>query len=131
MSGHGKNPLIERVNNVWGSCAGAGSDFFHLYNNTRRNEMERLKKMDEDWEVKVEADEFETRRLQRKELVDNKTLKNSLKRKKKKEAKKRYFDQIKDNKRADEALAQFAEGAPSIPLSSNVKVQKGPSPFED
>lgn len=51
--------LIERVNNVWGSTAGAGSDFFHTYRKHRAVEMQRLKKLDEQHDEEQEALEFQ------------------------------------------------------------------------
>lgn len=50
---------IERVNNVWGSTAGAGSDFFHIYRKHRAHEMERLKQLDDDYEKEQEDREFQ------------------------------------------------------------------------
>lgn len=53
--------LIEKVNNVWGSTAGAGSDFFHTYRKHREVEMERLKKLDEEFDEQRESREFQIR----------------------------------------------------------------------
>lgn len=53
--------LMEKVNNVWGSTAGAGSDFFHTYRKHRATEMDRLKQLDEEYEDEKEATEFEER----------------------------------------------------------------------
>lgn len=53
--------LIEKVNNVWGSTAGAGSDFFHIYRKHRATEMQRLKELDEVYENEKEAEEFQRR----------------------------------------------------------------------
>ena len=57
-------PMLERVNNVWGSTAGAGSDFFHIYRKHRAHEMERLRKLDEDYEREKEEEDFQQRRLE-------------------------------------------------------------------
>lgn len=53
--------LMEKVNNVWGSTAGAGSDFFHTYRKHRAVEMKRLKKLDEEYEEEKEAEGFQKR----------------------------------------------------------------------
>jgi hypothetical protein len=56
-----KKVLVDRVNNVWGSTAGAGSDFFHIYRKHRTREMERLKQLDEQHELQEEEKEFQQR----------------------------------------------------------------------
>ncbi|KAF8821104.1 hypothetical protein IE077_004383 [Cardiosporidium cionae] len=53
---------IEKVSNVWGSSAGAGSDFFDIYRRHRYTEMDRLQKMDEDWKDEVESKIYQKQR---------------------------------------------------------------------
>eukprot|EP01069_Polyplicarium_translucidae_P005396 Polyplicarium_translucidae@DN2779_c0_g1_i1.p1 len=56
--------VFEKVHNAWGSTAGAGSDFFHVYRKHRSVELARLKKMDEEWDEKMVQDEFRKRRTE-------------------------------------------------------------------
>nr|CEL67812.1 TPA: hypothetical protein BN1204_035990 [Neospora caninum Liverpool] len=56
---------IEKVVNAWGSAAGAGSDFFDRYRQTRNVELKRLEEMEADWRKKVEAEEFQLQRHRR------------------------------------------------------------------
>ncbi|KAF4730082.1 hypothetical protein FOZ63_031147, partial [Perkinsus olseni] len=45
-----KRPVFDRQRSMQGSSAGAGSDFFGKYQKHRTIELERLRKMDEDWD---------------------------------------------------------------------------------
>lgn len=75
----------ERVYNVMGSCAGAGSGDFHLYRHTRRAELNRLEKMDQEAKV-VELDaDFERRVAEKRKECEERTAKNAEKRRRKKE----------------------------------------------
>lgn len=47
---HPPTLVFDRQRSVQGSSAGAGSDFFGKYQKHRTIEMERLRKMDEDWD---------------------------------------------------------------------------------
>merc|ERR1719433_33864 len=58
----GNRATLEKVNNVWGSCAGSGSDAFPIYRRHRNHEFERLEKMDRDWEELHEAETFQNKR---------------------------------------------------------------------
>eukprot|EP00918_Siedleckia_nematoides_P104548 GHVU01228161.1.p2 GENE.GHVU01228161.1~~GHVU01228161.1.p2 ORF type:complete len:147 (+),score=35.45 GHVU01228161.1:117-557(+) len=80
-----KGVQFEKVNNVWGSTAGAGSDFFHLYRKHRTHEMERLKELDEEDERKREQEDFKKSLEDRQRMAELKTAKNVAKRKKKKD----------------------------------------------
>lgn len=75
----------ERVYNVMGSCAGAGSGDFHLYRHTRRAELSRLEKMDKEAKlVELDAD-FERRVAEKRKECEERTAKNAEKRRRKKE----------------------------------------------
>eukprot|EP01071_Lankesteria_metandrocarpae_P001236 Lankesteria_metandrocarpae@DN1402_c0_g1_i1.p1 len=77
----------EKVVNVWGSVAGAGSDFFHLYRNHRNTEMNRLKEMDEEEDERLANEELQHTRERRAAIEANKTAKRAAKRKRKSTAK--------------------------------------------
>ncbi|CEM12728.1 unnamed protein product [Vitrella brassicaformis CCMP3155] len=94
---------IEKVNNVWGSTAGAGSDFFHVYRKHRRIEMDRLKKMDEDWEAQQETEEMLKRKQDRERAAETERRKKAQRRHKRKENKER----AKELKKTAETMNQF------------------------
>mmetsp|Transcript_25880 Transcript_25880/g.24699 ORF Transcript_25880/g.24699 Transcript_25880/m.24699 type:complete len:163 (+) Transcript_25880:133-621(+) len=93
---------IEKVDNsVTGSCAGAGSEQFHIFRASRRRELDRLDNMD-----RVAADEEENRlhfeKINRnKRECDEKTSKNAEKRKRKKVKKSEYKKPSDGNKLSD------------------------------
>lgn len=81
----GGKPKIERVDNsTTGSCAGAGSEQFHLYLSARRRERERLEQIDREETVKEQERLFAEKVAQNKRKADERTHKNAEKRKKKK-----------------------------------------------
>lgn len=54
--------VFDKVQQTWGSSAGAGSDFFHMYRKRRAHELDRLEKMDADWDEKCQHREFQQKR---------------------------------------------------------------------
>lgn len=75
----------ERVYNVMGSCAGAGSGDFHMYRHTRRTEMTRLENMEQKaLEDELDA-EFERRVAEKRKECEERTARNVEKRRRKKE----------------------------------------------
>jgi len=81
-------PAREMMKNVQGSSAGAGSGEFHVYKASRRREYERLKLLDETAQKEADEAEFEQRRKEAETLADAKTMKNRVKRQKKKDRRK-------------------------------------------
>ena len=77
----------ERVTNVMGSTAGAGSDEFHLYRASRRTEMLRLEKMDKSAEEQALDLAFAQRQEERRLECEARTAKNAEKRQRKKRRK--------------------------------------------
>ncbi|CAN0093072.1 unnamed protein product, partial [Phaeothamnion confervicola] len=75
---------VDKVDNVAGSTAGAGSGEFHMYRAHRRLEMQRLAKMSTDAEEDERRDKLEAARTGKQALCEEKTRKNAEKRKRRK-----------------------------------------------
>lgn len=84
--GEGSRPhKIEKVENALsGSCAGAGSEQFHIYQASRRREMDRISKMEKDFVTAEEDKIFAEKLLRNKVECEDKTKRNAEKRKRKK-----------------------------------------------
>lgn len=78
----------ERVQNVAGSVAGAGSGEFHNYLNTRKRERERVEEMEKTIADDEERKAFQAKVEANKKEAEEKTKKNAAKRQKKKEKRK-------------------------------------------
>ncbi|KAL7066185.1 hypothetical protein ACR3K2_33790 [Cryptosporidium serpentis] len=76
--------IEEKLQNTWGSNAGAGSDFFHIYRKQKEAENERIHKMELKWKEEKEQREFNERRNNRISAFLKSTLKKSENRRKKK-----------------------------------------------
>eukprot|EP00397_Hematodinium_sp_SG-2012_P066685 GEMP01100773.1.p1 GENE.GEMP01100773.1~~GEMP01100773.1.p1 ORF type:complete len:215 (-),score=80.51 GEMP01100773.1:63-707(-) len=76
---------FDKVDQPYSSGAGAGSDFFHIWKKQREREMDRMKKMDADWDVKAKNLEHHEKRLERLEKEEAKTTKKRDKRKRQKD----------------------------------------------
>ena len=86
VAGAGSKPhKIEKASAIIsGSCAGAGSEQFHIYLSSRRRELDRIDGMEVEF-VKLEEDRIFAEKLIRNKLeCEEKTKKNSEKRKRKK-----------------------------------------------
>merc|ERR1719323_1444596 len=79
--------ILEKVNNVWGSCAGSGSDAFPLYRKMRNAELARIEKMDKDWEDLQHAEAFQAKREARFQRDEEQAAAKRAKRQRKKDAK--------------------------------------------
>ena len=80
----GTGVSVEKVNNVMGSTAGAGSGDFHHYRHCRRREMDRLEGMEKRAVVEAQMTEFEARVEAKRKDCEERTQKNAEKRRRKK-----------------------------------------------
>ena len=79
-----KRLVVEKVDNVMGSTAGAGSGEFDMYRAARRREMTRLDAIEIQQKADEEARVYAEKVARNKEEADNRTSKNAEKRNKKK-----------------------------------------------
>lgn len=79
----GSGVSVEKVNNVMGSTAGAGSGDFHHYRHCRRREMERVEGMEKRSKEDDANLEFEKRVEAKRKECEERTRKNAEKRKRK------------------------------------------------
>jgi len=86
--------VVEKVENIPGSNAGAGSGDFLQYRNFKRREEARLELMEKEYRDNQIKSEFEQLRKLNQETEELKTQKKSLKRQKKKH-KKQAFKKFK------------------------------------
>ncbi|VWU52365.1 conserved protein, unknown function [Hepatocystis sp. ex Piliocolobus tephrosceles] len=71
---------VDKVLNVWGSSAGAGSDYFDLYRKQRNEENKRVELLEQKWNEYNKNQEFQNKRKEKIELINKKSLKKKQKR---------------------------------------------------
>lgn len=131
--------MFDKVEEPYGSGAGAGSDFFHMYKKQREREIDRIEAMDKAWDTRLENDKLQETRITRMKIAEEKTAKLREKRKRKKEscqvakklgkvenkfesdgsflkqqleseAKQKEAQEARDQERAEERLKKISEG---------------------
>jgi hypothetical protein len=86
-------PIIEKVYNVQGSTAGAGSGEYHRYRAMRRRDRARMATMEIEYSARNKQKEFDETKERKKERIENERTKKQ-KRRFKKKAKKELLKKI-------------------------------------
>lgn len=79
--------VVDKIESLPGSTAGAGSGDFLQYRNLKKKEEARIERMEIEYRQKLQKEEFDKIRNQHLQEAIERTIKKSLKRKKKKERK--------------------------------------------
>lgn len=99
---------VEKVENIMGSCAGAGSSEFDIYRASRKRERMRLEAIDKDYEEEETRRQLIERVTKNKAEAEERTKKNSEKRKRKLEKKKIAIKSTKSLKVSTESVTTGA-----------------------
>mmetsp|Transcript_7365 Transcript_7365/g.13683 ORF Transcript_7365/g.13683 Transcript_7365/m.13683 type:complete len:147 (-) Transcript_7365:662-1102(-) len=90
--------VVEKVDSLPGSTAGAGSGDFHQYRNIRRREMFRLEMMEKDYKEAKEKEEFEIIRAYNQKKTEKANKKADKRRRRK------LRRQLKDSMPSEEGM---------------------------
>ena len=104
--------VTEKIRNIFGSSAGAGSSEFHLYTLSRKREITRIEQLERKDATEKEIREFREKMENNKKIEEERLKKNAEKRKKKKMKKllKRKSSKKDDDNSAKKSAEESEEG---------------------
>lgn len=97
MNYRSSNPIIEKVSNIQGSTAGAGSGEYHRYRSMRLKERAQISKWSKEDEEKRLKKEYDDKKNKINAIINAKTNRNQKRKERKKERKMKFKNKDKDN----------------------------------